>query len=279
MRLFRGRTGDRIVLAERLQSGARIIAEESTHPCADVIREVLDAGIDLGTGREVVGLDEITPLAPVANPGKIVCVGLNYAEHTAETGLDEPTAPVLFAKFPNTLRAHGEVVEVPAASALQLDYEAELALVIRRRATHVSRDEALSYVLGLCPANDISARDAQFADGQWLRGKSMDGFCPLGPDLVTLDEVGDVSDLVVRCRVNGVTMQESKTSRMIHSPEDIIAHASAYMTLEPGDVILTGTPEGVGFARTPPLFLKDGDRVEVDVEPLGTLESRIRVSA
>lgn len=274
MRLIRGELDGTVVLARVEGEEAMVLATESGHPAADVVREALADGVDLGGDGRRVPLAEVRTLAPLANPGKILCVGLNYADHAEESGADAPAAPVLFGKYPNTLIGPDEPIVTTGSE--QVDYEAELAVVIGRRAACVPEDTALSYVLGYTCANDVSARDAQFADGQWLRGKSFDTFCPLGPALVTPDELGDVRKLGIRCRVSGETLQDDTTANMIHSVAAIISYASRFLTLEPGDLILTGTPQGVGFARTPPRFLTAGDIAEVEIDGLGTLRNFVR---
>jgi 2-keto-4-pentenoate hydratase/2-oxohepta-3-ene-1,7-dioic acid hydratase in catechol pathway len=209
------------------------------------------------------------PLA-IPRPGKIVCVGLNYRDHAAEGGMDLPKAPLLFAKWPNTLIGDRDAVVLPPEST-QVDYEAELGVVIGTTAKRVSERDALDHVAGYICVNDVSARDLQFADGQWTRGKSPDTFCPVGPRLVPREEIGDPQALAIRCIVNGEALQDSSTAQMIFSVAEIIAYTSQIITLEPGDLIATGTPAGVGVFRDPKVLLKDGDEVSVEIEGLGTL--------
>ena len=209
------------------------------------------------------------PLA-IPRPGKIVCVGLNYRDHAAEGGMDLPKAPLLFAKWPNTLIGDGDAVVLPPEST-QVDYEAELGVVIGAKAKRVSERDALDHVAGYICVNDVSARDLQFADGQWTRGKSPDTFCPVGPRLVPREEIADPQALAIRCIVNGEALQDSSTAQMIFSVAEIIAYTSQIITLEPGDLIATGTPAGVGVFRDPKVLLKDGDEVSVEIEGLGTL--------
>jgi 2-keto-4-pentenoate hydratase/2-oxohepta-3-ene-1,7-dioic acid hydratase in catechol pathway len=206
----------------------------------------------------------------VPKPEKILCVGLNYRKHAAESGMAIPETPVLFSKFNNALAAPGEAIPLPA-EVNQYDYEVELAVVIGRRARYVSEAEALDYVLGYSTANDISERGLQFRTGQWLLGKTLDKFLPIGPYLVTADEVGDPQTLRLRCWVNGELRQNSNTADMIFTVAQIISYASRYMTLEPGDVISTGTPEGVIQGMKEKRWLKPGDEVTVEVEKLGKL--------
>jgi len=213
------------------------------------------------------------PLA-IPRPGKIVCVGLNYRDHAAEGGMDLPKAPLLFAKWPNTLIGDGDAVVLPPEST-QVDYEAELGVVIGAKAKRVSERDALDHVAGYICVNDVSARDLQFADGQWTRGKSPDTFCPVGPRLVAREEIDDPQALAIRCVLNGETMQDSSTSRMIFSVAEIITYVTRVITLEPGDLIATGTPAGVGVFRDPKVLLKDGDEVSVEIEGLGTLTNPV----
>jgi 2-keto-4-pentenoate hydratase/2-oxohepta-3-ene-1,7-dioic acid hydratase in catechol pathway len=212
---------------------------------------------------------------PIALPSKVVCVGLNYRDHATEAGLKVPEAPLLFAKWPNTLIGPQDEILIPRD--VRTDYEAELAVVIGRRARGVTREEALDYVAGYLCANDITARDLQFEDGQWVRGKSLDTFCPIGPALVPSEQVPDPQDLRIRLSLNGVLMQDSSTAHMIFGVADIISFVSRTATLEPGDLILTGTPAGVGVFRNPPVGLKEGDEVTVEIERIGTLTNRVRI--
>jgi 2-keto-4-pentenoate hydratase/2-oxohepta-3-ene-1,7-dioic acid hydratase in catechol pathway len=214
-------------------------------------------------------------LAPVPRPGKLICIGLNYRDHAAESNMPIPERPVVFSKFSTAVIAPGEAVVIPATSE-QVDYEAELAVVIGRRAKNVSAREAFAYVLGYTAFNDISARDFQFADGQWQRGKSCDTFAPMGPFIVTTDEIPDPHKLSIKLRLNGQTMQDSNTDQLIFGVPELIAFISETITLEPGDVIATGTPPGVGFARKPPVFLKPGDGMEVEIEKIGVLGTAVR---
>lgn len=203
--------------------------------------------------------------SPVPRPGKIICIGLNYRDHAAESKMQIPEKPVVFSKFPTAVIAPGEPVVLPSTSK-QVDYEAELAVVIGRRAKHVKADRAYDYVLGYTAFNDVSARDFQFADGQWQRGKSCDTFAPMGQSIVTADAVPDPHKLPIKLVLNGQTMQDSNTDQLIFGVPALIEFLSESMTLEPGDVIATGTPPGVGFARNPPVFLKPGDYMEVLIE-------------
>jgi 2-keto-4-pentenoate hydratase/2-oxohepta-3-ene-1,7-dioic acid hydratase in catechol pathway len=208
--------------------------------------------------------------APVPRPGKLICIGLNYRDHAAESKMAIPEKPVVFSKFPSAVIAPGEPVVLPPQSK-QVDYEAELAVVIGRRAKNISADRAYDYVLGYTAFNDVSARDFQFADGQWQRGKSCDTFAPMGQTIITTDAIPDPHKLSIRLTLNGQTMQDSNTDQMIFGVPRLIEFLSETITLEPGDVIATGTPSGVGFARNPPVFLQTGDQMEVLIEGMGGL--------
>jgi len=208
--------------------------------------------------------------APVPRPGKIICIGLNYRDHAAESNMLIPEKPVVFSKFSTSVIAPGEPVVLPSTSQ-QVDYEAELAVVIGRRAKNITPDRACDYVLGYTAFNDVSARDFQFADGQWQRGKSCDTFAPMGQTIVTTDAITDPHKLSIKLVLNGQIMQDSNTDQLIFGVPALIEFLSQTITLEPGDVIATGTPPGVGFARNPPVFLKPGDEMEVLIEGMGGL--------
>ena len=213
-------------------------------------------------------------LAPVPRPGKLICIGLNYRDHAAESNMPIPERPVVFSKFSTGVIAPGEAVVLPASSS-QVDYEAELAVVIGRRAKNVKAVRAMEYVLGYTAFNDVSARDFQFADGQWQRGKSCDTFAPMGPSIITADEIPDPHKLSIKLILNGKTMQDSNTDQLIFGVPQLIEFLSETITLEPGDVIATGTPPGVGFARKPPVFLKSGDEMVVEIEGIGQLNNPV----
>jgi len=208
----------------------------------------------------------------VTNPQKIICVGLNYRKHAEETKAEIPTSPILFNKFANALSAHGDIIELPQTSN-EVDYEAELAIIIGKTAKNIEETEALDYVFGYSCANDLSARNLQRRTSQWLLGKSCDGFAPIGPYIVTSDEVADPDKLTISCSVNGIQKQHSNTADMIFSCRSIISYISRHMTLVPGDIILTGTPEGVaiGYPKDQRVYLKSGDAVTVQIEQLGEL--------
>jgi 2-keto-4-pentenoate hydratase/2-oxohepta-3-ene-1,7-dioic acid hydratase in catechol pathway len=232
-----------------------------------------------GTGLDSGAIhapNEVRWLAPVPRPGKILCLGRNYPAHAAESGWDVPEWPCIFSKPASAVIGHGQAIRIPSVSD-QVDYEVELAVVIGRTARHVSKEQAYDYVGGYTVLNDVSVRDYQKekGGGQWTLGKSFDTACPMGPWLVTTDDIPDPHDLGIRCEVTGEKMQLARTDQMFFKIPYIIEHLSACLTLEPGDVIATGTPAGVGMARTPPRWLKAGDVVECTVEGIGTLRNPV----
>jgi 2-keto-4-pentenoate hydratase/2-oxohepta-3-ene-1,7-dioic acid hydratase in catechol pathway len=220
--------------------------------------------------------DGATLLAPVYDPRKIVCLGLNYRDHAAETGAEIPAEPILFSKYPTTLVGHGANIVLPPESQ-EVDYEAELVVVVGRGGKHIPRERAMEHVAGYAVGHDVSARDWQLhkPGRQWMAGKTFDTFAPVGPAIVTPDEVGDPHNLGIRLRLNGQTMQDSSTSQLIFKTDEVIAYLSKIFTLEPGDLIFTGTPPGVGMARKPPVWLKPGDVVEVEIDGLGVLKNTV----
>jgi 2-keto-4-pentenoate hydratase/2-oxohepta-3-ene-1,7-dioic acid hydratase in catechol pathway len=254
-------------MADLLAGGDRTLA---------ALRDGSDTARIADRGRP---LAETDLLAPVARPGKIVAIGRNYRDHTTEEGVEPPPAPLIFAKWPSAVVGHGAEVCWDPGLSRQVDYEAELAVVIGRTARAVGVDDALDHVLGYTCLNDVSARDLQFGDGQWVRGKSLDTFCPMGPALVTADEIGDPQDLAISCSVGDERVQEARTSDMFFGLAEIISYCSTSFTLEPGDVIATGTPGGVGVFRDPPRFLGDGDRMTVEIERIGRLENTCRFAS
>ena len=216
-------------------------------------------------------------LAPaIPRPAKIICVGLNYADHAKETGARAPGEPILFCKFSTAICGNRQPIVLPRVSQ-EVDFEAELVAVIGRGGRHIARQEAIGHVGGYCCGNDVSARDWQIRKpgGQWLLGKSFDSFAPIGPAIVTADELLDPGNLRIELRLNGQVMQESSTSQLIFPIDYLVSYVSDVCTLEPGDLIFTGTPPGVGFARKPPVFLKPGDTVEVEIERIGVLENAV----
>jgi 2-keto-4-pentenoate hydratase/2-oxohepta-3-ene-1,7-dioic acid hydratase in catechol pathway len=207
-----------------------------------------------------ISKDQIEICAPVPRPGQIICIGLNYRDHAEESGMAIPKSPIIFSKFVTCVTAPNHPILLPKGSE-QVDYEAEFAFVIGRRAKYVKREEAMNYVLGYTNFNDVSARDFQFADGQWQRGKACDTFAPMGEFIATANEIADPHQLRIQFRLNGKTLQDSTTNQLI------------FKIPEFGDVIATGTPPGVGFARKPPIFMQDGDVAEVEIEGLGVLSN------
>ncbi len=235
------------------------------------------AAMDVGPAIDPAG---IKLLAPVPRPEKIFCIGLNYADHARETGKEPPPEPVVFSKFVTAVRGPGEAIVLPRLSE-QVDFEAELVAVIGTGGRHIPADRALAHVAGYTCGNDVSARDWQNhkPGRQWLLGKSFDSFAPLGPELVTADEVRDAGDLRIQLRIDGQTMQDSRTSQLIFGVAQLISYISGVCTLSPGDLIFTGTPPGVGFARKPPIFLRPGNVVEVEIERVGLLRNRVTAEA
>jgi 2-keto-4-pentenoate hydratase/2-oxohepta-3-ene-1,7-dioic acid hydratase in catechol pathway len=244
------------------------------------LREIL--ALDGGLTRAAAAkgkprpLGDVKLLSPIVDPPKILCVGANYADHAAESGMAIPSEPIIFAKVGTTLRSPGEPILLPKV-AKHVDYEAELVVVIGRGGKNISRSTAMQHVAGYACGHDVSARDWQKGKpgGQWTLGKGFDTFAPLGPFLVTADEVGDPNNLRVQMRLNGQTMQDSSTSQFIFKIDYLIEYISACITLQSGDLLFTGTPPGVGFARKPPLFLQAGDVAEVEIEKLGVLRNPV----
>lgn len=212
--------------------------------------------------------------APVPDPKKIICLGLNYRDHALESGKAIPSEPVLFSKYATALIGHGESIVIPKVSQ-RVDYEAELVIVMGKKGRHIPVDKAMQFVAGYCVGHDVSARDWQFKGEtkQWMSGKTFDTFAPVGPELVTADELPDPHSLPIRLRLNGQTMQDSNTKQLIFGVPEILAYLSVIMTLEPGDLIFTGTPPGVGDARKPPVYMKPGDTAEVEIEGIGVLRN------
>ena len=226
------------------------------------------------SGGEPLALAEVELEPPVPDPDKIICIGLNYRAHAAEAGIDPPDAPTFFAKFRNALAAPGAMVPLPAASA-KVDFEAEVAFVVGRRAREVAEADGLDHVAGYMLLNDLSARDLQFATPQWMPGKVFDGSAPCGPVLVTPDEAGAPDQISFSLTLNGDRMQAASTDDLIFSVPALVAHLSGLMTLEPGDIVSTGTPAGVGSTRRPRVWLKPGDEIEVTSPSLGLLRTTI----
>ncbi|GIW04671.1 MAG: 2-hydroxyhepta-2,4-diene-1,7-dioate isomerase [Thermomicrobiales bacterium] len=291
MKLLTFREGDALRLGVKIDSGVVDVAAAADAlglgevpatidavltggaPAIEVLHELVRRAMIAPPGEPWL-LDELGlrhgPCVP--RPGKIICVGLNYRKHAIETNAPIPEVPVLFSKYHNAIAAHGDVVPMPPV-AHQYDYEVELGVVIGTRAVHVEEQDALSHVFGYCCANDVSARDLQMRTSQWLLGKTLDKFLPIGPYLVTADEVGDPQDLRLRCLVNGEVRQDSHTGDMIFSVAQIISYISRYFALDPGDLIITGTPEGVAMGRPDKPWLKPGDEVVIEIDRLGQLRN------
>lgn len=223
-----------------------------------------------------IALDQANLAAPVTRPTKIIALGLNYADHAVEGKAQVPENPLIFAKFPNSIVGPGQAIAWNLNITKKVDYEAELAVVIGKKISDIPEDAAMEAVFGYACANDVSARDLQFGDKQWVRGKSLDTFCPLGPWIVTRDEIPDPHNLKIRCHLNGQTLQDSHTGEMFFKVPFLVSFLSRHFTLMPGDVILTGTPAGVGVFRNPRMYLKDGDEVIVEIEGLGRLVNSCR---
>lgn len=236
----------------------------------DPMHEIIRRGVIPSPTSEHYPLAEVTLLPPL-RPGKIIAVGRNYADHAAELGNDMPQSPLLFSKLTSAVIGQGAPIQWRASVTQQVDWEGELAVVIGKRARYVREDEALGYVFGYTIANDVSARDLQKSEPQWLRAKGLDTFCPLGPAIVTRGDIPNPHALHIRTRVNDEVMQDADTDLMFFKIPYLIAYCSQMFTLEAGDVLLTGTPAGVGSGLKPPRFLKDGDIVSVTIEPIGTL--------
>ena len=242
---------------------------------AAAIRAGVGAIQDLRGDGEASPIDELALHAPIPRPGKIVCVGLNYHDHCREQGFEPPAYPMLFAKFANAVTDPAAAVVRPSATE-KLDLECELAVVMGSRASHVSPTDALDHVFGYTVLNDVTARDLQHEDRQWLRAKGWDGFAPMGPMIVTVDEIPDPGRLAIRSWVNGETWQESTTAEMIWDVPALVSFVSHAITLEPGDVVATGTPAGVGHFQDPPRYLADGDVMACEIEGIGVLSNTIR---
>jgi len=266
---FNGKISYGIVLGEKV-----IPAEKLGIP--ETVEEFIASGIKVSPeGKEGIPLSKVELLAPLSNPPKIICLGLNYFDHAEEQGREPPKDPVIFLKPRTSIAGPFEDIPVPFDYTTQVDYEVELAVVIGRKGKRIPEEEAMNYVFGYMVFNDLSARDIQFGDKQWTRGKSLDKFAPMGPWITTRDEIRDPYSLRMRTLVNGEVMQDSSTAKMAIKIPRIISVLSKGMTLEPGDIIATGTPAGVGVFRNPQRFLKPGDIIEVEIENLGFLRNRI----
>lgn len=269
---FKNRTSDLPRLGV-LRNGVIIDVTSIAPTMVDAISkfDVIAGALAGATATAAYSPDSVEFL-PAVYPRQIIAIGQNYLDHALEQGAQLPESPMVFMKLPNSLNAHNGAIVLPKHSA-QVDFEAELAVIIGRRAKRVSEEDALDYVFGYSCLHDVSARDLQFGDKQWVRGKGQDTFCPIGPYITTKDEIEDIHSLKIEGRLNGTTMQSSSTSKLIFRIPKLISFITEGITLEPGDVIATGTPEGVGVFRTPPVLLKDGDVYEVEIEKLGLLRN------
>ena len=242
--------------------------------CYDLDSDFLKNARASVADARAIARNSVVAVAPIPEPRKIICIGLNYRDHAEESGMAIPALPIIFSKFSTCVIGSGDAIRIPRGST-QVDYEAELAVVIGRTAKNVAAADAMDHVFGYTNFNDVSARDFQFTDGQWQRGKSCDTFAPIGPFVATVDEISDPHQLNIRFRLNGETLQDSNTCQLIFKIPELIEFLSSSITLEPGDVIATGTPPGVGFARKPPIFMKPGDVAEVEIDGLGTLSNPV----
>lgn len=235
----------------------------------DKLESIAAFATDTDTG--VYNRADLSVDAPILNPEKIICVGLNYRDHAEEGGRDVPETPILFSKFPSSIIGPEDTIKWDPSVTQKVDYEAELVVVIGEEARNLDPDEAWDAVAGYTVGNDVSARDIQHGDGQWIRGKSLDTFAPIGPELVTADEIDSPHELDIWTEVNGERLQDSSTEHLVFGVDELISFCSQTSTLSPGDIIFTGTPAGVGVFRDPPILLADGDTVEVGIESIGTL--------
>ncbi|KAM9609658.1 oxaloacetate tautomerase fahd2, mitochondrial-like [Morphnus guianensis] len=286
MRLVRfrgaGRAEPRLGLEEA--AGGNVVDLSAAEPALPrSMRAFLESGQSglaaaqraLESGQHRLPRETVQLLAPVGDPEKVICVGLNYRDHCLEQNVKIPTEPIIFNKFPSTIIGPFDDIVHPEESS-EVDWEVELAAVIGKKGRHIEESSALDHVVGFTVANDVSARDWQMKNGrQWLLAKTFDTFCPLGPALVTKEAVADVHNLSIRCSVNGQLMQDSSTSQLIFRLPKLIAWISRFVTLVPGDILLTGTPPGVGAFQKPPVFLKRGDEVQCEIEELGTICNKV----
>ena len=263
----------------RMRLGALKGDEITLFSMQDGLMSFMRRGITPQPTSERVKLDEVKLLAPYYTPGKIVCVGRNYAAHAAELDHEVPDEPLLFVKLSTAVIGHGETIRWSESLTTQVDWEGELAVLIGKTAKNVSEEDAMEYVFGYTVGNDVSARDLQSNDSQWIRAKGLDTFCPLGPMVLTADEIDDPHDLTVKTTVNGEEMQNGHTGLMIYKIPTLISYCSRAFTLEPGDIIMTGTPAGVGKGMKPPRFLKDGDTVTVSIDGIGELSNPCAVES
>ncbi len=268
---------------EDLDMTAFLCLGPSARDKAKQVVAAVETGLRLGGGDRLRSRGILQPLkavklmAPVPNPSKVIAIGLNYRDHAREQKEEIPDRPIIFAKFSTAVIGPGAAITWDPALTQKVDYEAELAFIVGRTARNVRPEDAYGYIAGYTCLNDVSARDLQFGDKQWVRGKSLDTFCPMGPALVTVDEVPNPHRLGIRAVLNGKVMQDSNTRKLIFGVPELLSFISRAFTLLPGDVVATGTPRGVGVFRKPPVFLKHGDRIAIEIEGIGRLENVCRI--
>ncbi len=269
LQFYHLRDQDRKLQVGTLKGDSTVVALNTEGTARDVIRDAAAHSLEEGASYR---LDEVKLLSPLTDPEKIICIGLNYHDHVIESNMQVPKVPVLFPKYNNCLTGHGDEVVIPAEVS-QCDYEVELAVVIGKTAKRVPLESAMDYVFGYTVLNDVSARDIQLSEPQWTRGKAIDGFAPTGPWIVTSDEIENPGNLGISLKLNGETMQNSNTKELIFDIPYLVSFLSNTITLQPGDIISTGTPPGVGMGKKPQVWLKPGDVVEATVEVIGTLRN------
>jgi len=248
---------------------------ETSEETIPYIHDLLEFYSNEKSDEYLISVSDAEILAPLVKPEKIICVGLNYLDHCKETGLDVPKSPVIFFKNVNAIIGEGDSIEIPNNSN-QVDYEAELAIVIGKEGKCIPKEEAYHFIFGYTIMNDVSARDQQFSDGQWARGKSADTFAPIGPSIVTKNEIKDPHHLDISLNLNNTVMQNSNTENLIFNIPYLISYLSQSITLKPGDIIATGTPPGVGMGRKPGIWLKDNDEITITIEGIGTLRNSVK---
>jgi len=262
--------GESIPLSELGFDGSLLTLVKSKKSTRDQVRDALS---QYTSGGQPVSAADFA--APVSNPSKIVAIGLNYLDHASESDMEVPETPLVFAKFSNSIISATDAIEIPLDLTREVDYEVELGIVIGKKAKNISPGQALDHVFGYTIINDVSARDLQFSDKQWVRGKSLDTFCPTGPVIVTADEISDPQNLDIGCSVNGETLQEANTKDMVFGVAELVSRLSHSFTLEAGDLIASGTPQGVGFSRKPPVYLTPGDTVRTWISGIGELTNPV----
>jgi 2-keto-4-pentenoate hydratase/2-oxohepta-3-ene-1,7-dioic acid hydratase in catechol pathway len=255
-------------------TGDIVQACDSPHVAAGHLEELAAHAAAVSATGTLPGIGQVSFCPPVANPEKIICLGLNYRDHASEAGFEPPPVPIFFSKFRNALTGPFDPIVLPRSSR-EVDFEGELAVVIGKAGKYIPREDALDHVAGYAVMNDVSARDLQLRTSQWIAGKTLDTFAPFGPGIVPRALIPDPQDLVIQTRVNGMVVQSDSTKSMVFSVAETIAFLSSLMTLRPGDIIATGTPAGVGFKREPPVYLQPGDVVEVEIEGIGTIKNPV----